>query len=193
MIRKIILAVAITAALAGCNYGEVEHHQIGPAQMKLTATPGKVKMFFWYGCVHCYKVHQNINIEGDKDRYEFIATTGNKTWTEHARHFYAMKELHLLDKLDDKFFDFVIEHKSNPSESDYRGFLKENGVDEHSYFSMLDSSVVDKDMDEARQLASQYAVKGVPSIFIDGNRPVSLSGFSSYSDVVKSIKAFYQK
>ncbi|MFK4132022.1 DsbA family protein [Pseudomonas luteola] len=173
------------------NSAEVKHQFIGESQTALNQQNGKVLMFFWYGCPHCYHVHKEIENHNEMERYTFVAVPGNDLWTLHARHYYTMKEMGLLPSLDSKFFELVYSEHSKPTDEQINAFLTKNGVSLAEYQKVFISDQVKNDLEQARAMTARYNVTGTPSIFIDGNKPVVLGAASSYADIVERIKAYY--
>lgn len=190
-VAALSFAIGFSAlGIYGCNDVARESSSI-KEQVHIENT---VMIFFWYGCPHCYAVHQEItkaNIQGIK--YDYIAVPGNSTWTYHAKIFYTLKRLGKLNELNDKFFDFVQEHGSKPSEQEVVSFMLKNGVGKDEYLKAINSVEVEHDVDTARKLAKQYEIKGVPGIFMDGTKEIRLRDLSSYSEVPIKLKQFYKK
>lgn len=188
ILLPLVMGVAVLN-LTGCGGQE----QAAPIK-QMIKTENTVKIFFWYGCPHCYAVHNEIKKETFKNiNFEYVAVPGNEVWTYHAANFYALKRLNKLNELSDKFFDFVQDNHSRTSENMVLDFMEKNGVDREVYKKTLHSDEVRHDLEIAKKTAKQYGVQGVPGIFMDGVHEIKLKGLGSYGDVVTRIHEFYKR
>lgn len=192
-LRLLSLAV-ISLAISACGNSTVDSPPLVTelSNPVLVHKEKTVLLFFWYGCPHCYMVHKEMlkkDIAGVK--VEYIAVPGNDIWTKHAQHFYAMKRMNLISRLDDDFFDMVQGAKSNPSDSEIDEFLESKGVDVIEYHKAFSSEAVQGDLNDASSLAKKYEINGVPAIYADGDHRLEIERVSSYADIPKALALFY--
>lgn len=191
LIAAMLLSLTVGAVITGCGPGSKEQ---GVSQVSYEKTENVVRVFFWYGCPHCYAVHKEIRSEQFKNvKFEYIAVPGNKVWTYHAANFYTLKRMGLLETLNEKFFDFIQDSGSNPSEDEILKFIAQQGVDPAEYKRILDSVEVKHDLDSARELSKKYGVSGVPAVFMDGTVQIKIAELNSYSEIKERIHAFYKR
>lgn len=186
----LILSLVIGASVVGCR----DTADTSASQVQYEKTENVVKVFFWYGCPHCYAVHKEVKPDSFKNlKIEYIAVPGNKVWTYHASIFYTLKRMNLLDTLNEPFFDFVQANGSNPSEGKIIGFMEAHGVNIEDYKRVLHSDEVKHDLASASRLSKNYGVSGVPAIFMDGVTPIKMSDLSAYSDIKNVIHEYYKR
>lgn len=193
---KLISIAVMALAVSACGQpAGVAQPIINTVQnTSLVAKENTVMMFFWYGCPHCYHLHKEMKaFNKDGVKVEMIAVPGNPLWTKHAQHFYAMKQMGLLEQLSDKFFDMVQSAGSNPSDAEIDRFFASNGVDVNNYHKVYRSESVSVALKDARDLAARYSVRGVPSLFVDGDRKVEMDKAKSFSDIPTALTEYYNK
>jgi thiol:disulfide interchange protein DsbA len=190
LIAAVLLSLAVGAVITGCGPSKEQ----GVSQVSYEKTENVVRVFFWYGCPHCYAVHKEIRSEQFKNiKFEYIAVPGNKVWTYHAANFYTLKRMGLLEVLNEKFFDFIQDSGSNPSEEEILKFIAQQGVDPVEYKRVLDSVEVKHDLDAAKELSKKYGVSGVPAVFMDGTVQIKIAELNSYSEIKERIHSFYKR
>ena len=167
--------IAVTAFVA---FGAAA--QTNPPWAKLepqqpTEANGKIEVieFFWYGCPHCYRLEPSLNewLKHKPADVEFkrVHAIPSPSWLPHAKIYYTLETMNLVDKLHDKVFDAI--HKDNKNllnEKVLDKFLADNGVDPAKYHEIEKSFTVDSKLKRANQMTAAYKVDGVPRVFVDG-------------------------
>ena len=168
-----IAASTAFAALAAVAQTTPPWQKLEPPQ----PTPGNGKIevieFFWYGCPHCYRLEPSLkawlkNKPADVD-FKLVHAIPSASWLQHAKIYYTLETMNLVDSLHDKVFDAI--HKDNKNLNDTKvldQFLAQNGVDPTKYHEVEKSFTVDSKLKRANQLTVNYKVDGVPRIIVDG-------------------------
>jgi thiol:disulfide interchange protein DsbA len=168
-----ILSLAAGAASAQTNYGIVN-----PAQP--TEGGGKIEVleFFWYGCPHCYHLEPSVNTFANnvpKDVvFKRVPAVPSDAWGEHAKIFYTLETMNLLDKYHQKVFEAIQNEHVNLGNKKFRDeWLAKNGIDPVKYAEVEKSFSVATKMQRAKQLTYAYKVDSVPRLYVNGQYVVT--------------------
>lgn len=168
-----IAAILAFAALGAWAQTSPPWAPLKPAQP--TEGNGKIEVieFFWYGCPHCYRLEPSLNAwlknKPADVVFKRIHALPGGMWLQHAKIYYTLETMNLVDSLHDKVFDAI--HKDNKNLTDAKvldAWLTQNGVDPAKYHEVEKSFTVDTKLKRAQQLTSAYKVDGVPRVIVDG-------------------------
>lgn len=178
----------------------VQYKVVVPAQPTDVA-PGKVEVieFFWYGCPHCYALERGVNAWlANKPNYiEFVRVP--VTWGEvhraHARLFYTLKALNLIDTLHDKVFDAIhldrapLYAPNDPLETqrEQLKLAKDNGVSEADFTKAYTSFAVQSSLSTADDLNRRYRIDAVPTFVIAGKYETDMQSAGGESNLFQII------
>ena len=129
--------------------------------------------FFWYGCPAC-----------DAFQPELEAWIGRKppdvalrripaifweSWAPHARIFYTLERLGEIGRLHLKVYDSYHVDALNMSRPDVMvEWAVRNGIDRKRWLDAYNSPEVDAQIERAKALTAAYAIRGTPSLVVDG-------------------------
>lgn len=138
--------------------------------------PARVSVaeFFWYACPHCYSLEPHLQSwlknKPDYVDFELIPATFNRpNVLLHARTFYALQAMGLLDDLHGKLFHAIHDEKRRlQTQGEIEAFLKDNEVDTQTFNKMLSSFGVSINLNKAGELAKDFEIRGVPTIVVGG-------------------------
>ena len=175
--RVLALMVAFFAgstAFAANDYLE-DIHYVRLAQKQPVETGEKIEVreLFWYGCPHCNNL-EPILVAWLKDipaNAAFVRTAAalNESWEAHAKIYYTLEILDLVDALHGKVFDAIHkERKPLRTEADILAFVAANGVDKARFSETFNSFAVDSKLRQSRIMARRYEADSVPTIIVDG-------------------------
>ncbi|HEX3063716.1 MAG TPA: thiol:disulfide interchange protein DsbA/DsbL [Usitatibacter sp.] len=168
-----IAALFAFAALGAWAQAGQPWVKLEPAQP--TEGNGKIEVieFFWYGCPHCYRLEPSLNAwlknKPADVVFKRVHALPATSWLAHAKIYYTLETMNLVDSLHDKVFDAI--HKDNKnltSEKILDAWLTQNGVDPAKYHEVEKSFTVDTKLKRAAQMTAAYKVDGVPRIVVDG-------------------------
>ncbi|HXF77224.1 MAG TPA: thiol:disulfide interchange protein DsbA/DsbL [Usitatibacter sp.] len=168
-----IAALLAFAALGAWAQAGVPYVKLEPPQP--TEGNGKIEVieFFWYGCPHCYRLEPSLNAwlktKPADVVFKRVHALPSGSWLAHAKIFYTLEAMNLVDSLHDKVFDAI--HKDNKNLASPKvldEWLTANGVDPAKYHEVEKSFSVDSKLKRANQLTVAYKVDGVPRVFVDG-------------------------
>ena len=143
---------------------------------------GKIEVmeFFWYGCPHCNAFEPTIEpwiakLPADV-HFRRVHVQFDALKEIHQQVYYTWEVMGLVDQMHAKTFArFHVARKPINSESDMLAFAQENGLDVPKVKQAWESFSVQTRMHQAKQLADDYAIDGVPTIGIHGRFTTSPS------------------
>ena len=137
--------------------------------------PGKIEVreFFWYGCGHCFTLEPYMQTwlrKLPKD-VNFVRTPAamNPVWEMNARGYYVSEALGVRKKTHLPLFHAIHDKGQQifDQQSQAKFFVK-YGVPEAKFNSMFNSFAITSKISQAKQLARQYQLTGVPAVVVNG-------------------------
>lgn len=134
----------------------------------------KVVEVFFYGCPHCYHLEPSLNHwlstkPADVDFERMPAVLDNPNWVFMARVFYTAKELGILAKFHEAYFNAIQRDGKRIFDVDtLANYCEQFGVKHADYVAMFKSFKVSQQVQKARILTKEYGVDGVPAIIVNG-------------------------
>ena len=140
-----------------------------------TSTPGKIDVieFFWYGCPHCNSFEPMLDAWVHKlpsdVAFRRVPVSFTAMHELHARMFYAIEALGLLETLHRRVFAAMhVQRKRLDKEADILAFVAEQGADRAKFADAMKSFGVATKMRQARSLSDGYKIDGVPALGVHG-------------------------
>ena len=154
--------------------------------------------FFWYGCPHCFNLEPTMNqIEADLDKDTVlikIPVSLRDTWQNHAKAYFALKQMNLDDDLHDKLFEEIhINAQRLDTKDSLSQFVSNNGYNAKKFEELFDSFGTEIRMNKASRLARKYQINSVPTLVINGKYMTSGSYVSSYDELVDVVNLLVEK
>jgi thiol:disulfide interchange protein DsbA len=141
---------------------------------------GKIEVieFFWYGCPHCFNLEPMVNTfvkNAPKDVvFKRVPAIPSDAWGEHAKIFYTLEAMNLLDKYHQKVFEAIQTERVNLANKKLRDeWLAKNGIDPAKYAEVEKSFSVATKLQRAKQLTFAYKVDSVPRVVVNGKYATS--------------------
>ena len=137
--------------------------------------PGKIEVreLFWYGCGHCFTLEPYMQTwlrQLPKD-VNFVRTPAamNPVWEMNARGYYVSEALGVRKKTHLPLFHAIHDKGQQifDQQSQAKFFVK-YGVPEAKFNSMFNSFAITSKISQAKQLARQYQLTGVPAVVVNG-------------------------
>ena len=157
--------------------GPVEGQQyVRLARPQPVATPGKIEVveFFWYGCPHCYEFEPMLEawvkkLPPDVALRRVPVAFRDEPFTAHQKIFYALEALGQVDAMQMKVFNAIHrEHNRMDKPAEIAAFMQKNGIDSAKFLDLYNSFGVQTKTRQARTLAEEYKIDGVPALGING-------------------------
>lgn len=190
---KSLSLVLVAASLFACS-GEpsaqtTEAVEVDAAKYTVLPTPINVSTgdkievaeLFWYGCGHCFALEPHVENWKKKnmpENAEFVKVPAifSKRWEFHAKAYYTMEALGVLDKTNEAFFHQIhIQNKPINTQDDLVTFLAKFGLSEEEVNKALNSFAVDTKLRNANKITKMSTATGVPAVLVDGKYHTSVS------------------
>ncbi|WP_180116179.1 thiol:disulfide interchange protein DsbA/DsbL [Acinetobacter sp. YH12140] len=178
--KKFLLGTITTAILAfsgsamAAQFVAGTDYTVIPKPIKVER-PGKIEVreFFWYGCPHCFKLepHMQTWLKQLPKDVRFVRTPAamNPLWEQGARAYYASEALGVRQKAHLQLFhDIHVGQKNILEQGAFAKFYTRYGVPEAKFNSTFKSFAVSSKIAQAKSLAAQYQLSGVPAITVNG-------------------------
>lgn len=147
-----------------------------------TTSEGKVEVMelFWFGCGHCFALEPHVKkwLENKPENAEFkkVPAIFSDRWEFHARAFYTMQMLKVLDKAETPFFNAIhIDRTPMDNIDNLVLFLADYGVTKQEVVDAFDSFAVDSNARSAKAISIRSGARGVPSMIVGGKYLTSVS------------------
>ncbi len=146
------------------------------------ATGNKVEVleFFWYRCPHCFQLEPGLNawlktLPRDA-QVRRVPAVFRDDWMPGAKLYYTLEQMKLLDRLHHKVFDaYHVENINLNDPAVLGGWIAKQGVDRKKFEGIFNSFSTQSKATQGAQLATAYAISGVPAFIIDGKYTTSMS------------------
>jgi thiol:disulfide interchange protein DsbA len=143
--------------------------------------PGKIEVaeFFWYGCIHCYRLEALLEgwvpkLRPDTHFRRIPAVFDDPRFLQDAAIFYALEAMSLLEKLHRPLFDAIHVNRLRTSNNDALAeWLTRNGVDSRKFAATMNSFGVQSKVKRAGQLTAAAAIDGTPALLVHGRYTIS--------------------
>jgi thiol:disulfide interchange protein DsbA len=175
----------------------VEYKTVGPFD---TATGDKVEVveFFWYGCPHCNAFEPFISKwnQSKPDNVEFIRVPAvfHPSWKVHARAYYAMEAMGILEKTHEAVFEAMHKNKIKLNTmEEFADFIASTGASRDEFIKQYQSFSVDGQVRKANKLLKDYDVTGVPFVAINGKYITDGRMAGSYPRLIEIIEQLVAK
>ena len=158
----------------------------------------EVLEFFWYGCPHCYQFDPILEqwLKTKPANVEFIRVPAvfRPEWKVHARTYYALQAMGLIEKYHSVIFDAMHKDKAKLySESAMIEFLVSKGVNKADFEAAYNAFSVDGKVRKAIKKVKGYAIQGVPAMGINGKYLVSGTTAGSYENMLRIVDQLIKK
>ncbi|MGE8683888.1 MAG: thiol:disulfide interchange protein DsbA/DsbL [Acinetobacter sp.] len=178
--KKFLLGTITTALLAfsgstmAAQFVAGTDYTVLPQPVKVER-PGKIEVreFFWYGCPHCFTLepHMQAWLKQLPKDVRFVRTPAamNPFWEQGARAYYASEALGVRQKAHLQLLhDIHVGQKNILEQGAFAKFYTRYGVPEAKFNSTYNSFAVSSKIAQAKSLAAQYKLSGVPAITVNG-------------------------
>lgn len=169
-----IASVFISQQAIAQDFQEGVHYKrISPAVTTSDKSKIEVLEFFWYGCGHCYHFEPLVKAwKGQQaDDVVFVRSPAiwNNTMRAHAKLYYAVKLLKVLDKVDDPLFSHLTANRRALETEDQQvAFVSNYGVDADAFRNMYKQFGVESMVAQADSRARSVRIEGTPELLVNG-------------------------
>ena len=172
---------SLTAFAAGPEAFEGhDYARLKNAQPVATGKKIEVLEFFWYRCPHCFQLEPGLDkwlktLPKDAQLRRLPAVFRDD-WMPGAKLYYTLEQMDLLSRLHTKVFDaYHLENLNLNDPAVLGGWIAKQGVDRTKFEAIYNSFSTQSKAMQGGQLATAYAITGVPTLIIDGKYMTSES------------------
>jgi thiol:disulfide interchange protein DsbA len=157
-----------------------EYARLKNPQPVATGSKVEVLEFFWYRCPHCFQLEPGLNawlktLPRDA-QVRRVPAVFRDDWMPGAKLYYTLVQMNLLDRLHHKVFDaYHVENINLNDPAVLGGWIAKQGVDRKKFEGIYNSFSTQSKATQGAQLATAYAISGVPAFIIDGKYTTSVS------------------
>ena len=159
----------------------------------------EVREVFWYGCPHCFTLDAPLNKwrkEGIPANAEFIRMPAifRDSWMVHARAYYAFDSLDQTEELHHALMNAMhVKKQRLVTEDQIADFVSTQGIDRKKFVDAYNSFSVDALSRQAKIMTGRYAIKGVPSVVVDGRYLVTTTTAGGTEELFKVVNYLVQQ
>ncbi|MDK9702793.1 MAG: thiol:disulfide interchange protein DsbA/DsbL [Sulfuritalea sp.] len=152
----------------------------------------EVTEFFWYGCPHCFDFEPIVapwarKLPADVVFRRAPALFPNNKWAPHARLYYTLEAMDLVDKLHRDVFNAIhLDRQRLDDEKILFEWVAKQGVDVKKFGEAWASAGVRNRVQQARDTTVASRITGVPSMVVQGKYLVLTPG--TYEDLLEIIE-----
>lgn len=133
----------------------------------------EVVILFLYACPHCNALDSKLTAwaeqKGGRIVLKRIPAIVGAPWADQARAFYTAEKLGILEKAHVALFKSIhdegVQYADDQSVMDF--FVKQ-GVKPENFIDALQSPEVAEKVSQARVMAVEYGIRGVPALIVNG-------------------------
>lgn len=150
-----------------------DYKRLNPPQPVASGSKIEVLEFFFYGCSHCYHLHPAL-VSWEKKKpadaeLQPVPVIFRDNWEPMARTFYALESLGQLKQYHDALFEaWNVYNNYLIEEAQVVDFLSKRGMDKAKFSAAYNSFSVGSKVMRSRQLVQAYALRGTPTLAVDG-------------------------
>lgn len=164
------------------------------------AVPGKIEVveFFGYWCPHCNAFEPALEAWVAKlpasVNFRRIPVVFNATHEPYQKLYFALEALGLVAKLHGKVFNALhVQRQRLEKDAEVSAFAAANGVDGAKLIDTMKSFSVVTKGNQARQMAQNFHIDGVPTLGIQGRYLTSVSQAGSGERALQVTDALIRK
>jgi len=173
---SLFILVGLVAPLAAAPSFEAGKHYnvVSPPQAGAEGERVQVIEFFLYTCPHCYRLEPHIKkwLETKPANVDFVripAMFKRPTLIMHAKTYYALELMGVAPEVHEKVFDAIhVSKKPLKNQAAVEAHLSDQGINIEQYRKAMKSFAVQANASRAARLLERFAIRGVPSIIVDG-------------------------
>ena len=133
----------------------------------------EVAEFFWYGCPYCYQLQAPLEAwlktKPADVALRHIPAIFRESWVPHARLYYTLEALDELPRLHQSVYRSMHEERMSLNSADSTAeWAKQNGIDAARWLASYNSPDIERKVDDSRRFTRSFAIKGTPSLVVDG-------------------------
>lgn len=201
MKKSVLLATLLfcfTTMVQAAEFIEGKHYQRIAQQSTDSGDKIEVLEFFWYGCPHCHIFDPILEkwVENKPANTEFkrVPAVFRPEWKVHARTYYSLQLMGVIDKYHGKIFNEVHKNKKRLDRLDtITDFLVAEGINKEEFMGVYNSFSVDNMVRKAIKKLQGYNISGVPAMAVNGKYLISGKEAGSYENMIRIVDFLVSK
>jgi thiol:disulfide interchange protein DsbA len=188
--RSLITAIAFSPLLARAQQPGDAAYTTLKRDLPLE-TKGKIEVveFFWYGCIHCFRLEALLDTWLPKLKPDTVfrrtPAVFNARWAHDAAIFYSFEVLGVLDKVHRAFFDAIhVNRLRTDSAPALAEWLSRNGLEPKKFDEVMKSFGVQSKVKRAAQITAAAAIDGTPALAVQGRYTISAEQGGSHAGML---------
>ena len=174
----LVLALICAPAALAAPVGGEEYTVVKPPQPTQTGKKIEVLEFFFYGCQHCFKLHELLGpweMKMPKDvELVLVPAVFNPSWEPMARTFYALESLGQQKQLHEELYKaWHMDNIALNDEAKITEFVVQHGVDRKKFSDAYHAFSMEGKILRSKQMAQTFGIRGTPTVIVDGKYMIS--------------------
>ncbi|WP_162002421.1 thiol:disulfide interchange protein DsbA/DsbL [Streptomyces sp. CB01881] len=179
-------------ATEGSRFTRIDQPQAARASARTEAVE-----FFWYDCSHSQQLEKPLQAWTEKHREDvdlrrvpaiWPRSRGEVTQRGHARLYYTLERLDLVERLQTSAFRAIHSNKQDlTTEETATNWALRQGVDPQQFRDAYRSADVQQAVDEAAAMFVRYGINELPTVVVQGEQrtsPTQAGGVEAMPDVL---------
>jgi protein dithiol oxidoreductase (disulfide-forming) len=167
--------------------------QMIPQQPIATGARIEVVELFWYGCPFCYQLQGPLEawLKRKPEDVELrrIPAIFRESWVPHARLFYTLETIGELDRLHQAVYRSIHSDREDlTSAESTAAFAMRHGIDRARWLAAYQAPETDRKVEQSRLATRSYAIRGTPSLVVDGLYVTSTGMTESVPGVIQILE-----
>ena len=187
--RNLVTAIAFSPLLARAQQPAEPYTKL-MKELPVEAQ-GKIEVveFFWYGCIHCYRLEALLEVWVPKlhpdTQFRRIPAVFNERWAHDAAIYYSFEVLGVLGKLHRPFFDAIhLNRLRTENPQALAEWLGRNSLEPKKFDATMKSFGVQSKVKRAEQLTALAAIDGTPALAVQGRYTISAEQGGSHEGML---------
>lgn len=200
LIRKTLAALLLALVAAGAHAQAQSTLELGrdyirldPAHAVTSGDKIEVIEFFYYGCPVCYELEPKLS------RWYFnapgsialrrVPALSSDNWDSFAKLYYTLDAMGAVARLHWPVYDnFHFRGMKLNEEPVMADWVAHNGLDRQKFIDIYGSPQIQAKLAMTREMMQSYAIKGVPSIVVDGKFLTSARMTGGTSELMQAVE-----
>lgn len=192
-----LLLASLPGVVAAEPMEDVDYVLITPQPV---AVPGKIEVieFFYYGCESCNRLEPQLRswlrtLPQDVS-FRRIPALRRTAWVPLARVYFALEQFAEIERLHAQVYQAVHEEGINLGNStERRGWAQKSGLDSVKLEEIMDSDLVNAQVQSARDATVAYGIRATPSLVVDGKYLTSGAMVGSLQGLLPTVDGLIDK
>jgi thiol:disulfide interchange protein DsbA len=201
MKKSVLIALFLfcfTSMVQAEDYKEGTHYSRVTPQSTSSGDKVEVLEFFWYGCPHCNVfdpiLEKWVKSKPDNTVFNRVPAVFRPEWKVHARAYYALEIMGVIDKYHSKIFKAIHKDKKRLDRLDsITDFLVAQGINKEEFLGTYNSFSVDNMVRKAIKQLQGYKITGVPAMAVNGKYLISGQQAGSYENMIRIVNYLVKK